>query len=369
MCASKKRLLTRDQNGSGRSCIIKPVKHAKKSKPRDEVFVPQTLRALGKTFSIGTDIGKGTYSRCYTAYTPKGKVFAVKCQFLRALPSNSNLDSETKIHEFVAIHDSIVDYYGSFSDSKNKYIVLEYCPNLSILDLVKFNRGLTEPETRFIFKPILDAVKFLHDNYIIHRDIKLANIFLDENMHPKLGDFGLAKQVGVGSPWCNGRAGTPSYMAPEVVVKPHVSSFASDIWSVGICLYTMIFDHTPFDGGTVDETYKCVTSADLRIPAEPAISDELTLLIKRILQKGVLNRMRSSDILADPWLALPAKAPEWNDESEYETVQEATAKATEEPSNSLVESRGENKSSNPFTDSSTPSRKQNWLLKSLQALI
>lgn len=75
------------------------------------------------------------------------------------------------------------------------YIVLELCPNSSLNDIVKRRKRLTEPEARYYLSQLVIATKFMHANKVIHRDLKLGNLFLGNKMRLKIGDFGLATKV------------------------------------------------------------------------------------------------------------------------------------------------------------------------------
>ena len=135
------------------------------------------------------------------------------------------------------------------------YIILELCRRRSLMELHKRRKAITEPETRYFMKQILLGVKYLHDNKIIHRDLKLGNIFLNDNMEVnkislwnllfyntafiskarwfsstcslqftlilqiKLGDFGLATKVDYDGERKRTLCGTPNYIAPEVLTK------------------------------------------------------------------------------------------------------------------------------------------------------
>merc|ERR1712184_223396 len=88
-------------------------------------------------------------------------------------------------------------------------------------------------------KQILLGVKYLHENKIIHRDLKLGNIFLNDDMEIKLGDFGLATKENFDGERKRTLCGTPNYIAPEVLTKKG-HSYEVDIWSIGCIMYTLL---------------------------------------------------------------------------------------------------------------------------------
>lgn len=109
------------------------------------------------------------------------------------------------------------------------------------MDVVRRRVKLTEPEVACIMKQILDGVQFLHDKRIIHRDLKLGNIFLGHGMQIKLGDFGLAAQLESDEERKCTICGTPNYIAPEILDGANGGhSYEVDVWSMGVIMYTML---------------------------------------------------------------------------------------------------------------------------------
>lgn len=118
---------------------------------------------------------------------------------------------------------------------------MELCPNASLMDMVKKRKYLTEPEVRFYTVQIAGAIKYMHARGIIHRDLKMGNIFLDKDMNVKIGDFGLAALLMSNKDMAACRrttlCGTPNYIAPEILSKNNGGhDHAVDIWSMGIIM-------------------------------------------------------------------------------------------------------------------------------------
>lgn len=101
------------------------------------------------------------------------------------------LQSEIKIHKSQN-HMNIANFIDVFEDKDNVYIIMELCANQTMLELVKRKKRLTEAETRTFMAQIVAGVKHLHENNVIHRDLKLGNLFLADGDVVKIGDFGLA---------------------------------------------------------------------------------------------------------------------------------------------------------------------------------
>ena len=144
-------------------------------------------------------------------------------------------------------HPNIVEFHRAFTFEDNTYIVLELCPNGSLKDMVQNRRCLSLPEVRRYGVQLCGAIKYLHARGVIHRDLKMGNIFLDEGMNMKIGDFGLAaillKESDVGAfSRRTTLCGTPNYIAPEILGKDRKGhDFKVDIWAVGVIMQVSSF--------------------------------------------------------------------------------------------------------------------------------
>ena len=105
---------------------------------------------------------------------------------------------------------------------------------------------------------MISALKYLHDHRIIHRDLKLGNLFLNEKMEVKVGDFGLATKLDFDGERKRTVCGTPNYIAPEVLDGKSGHSYEVDIWSLGVIIYTLIIGKPPFETSDVKDTYELI---------------------------------------------------------------------------------------------------------------
>lgn len=150
-------------------------------------------------------------------------------------------------------------------------------------ELLKRRKTLTEPEVRFYLLQLISALTYLHDSQIIHRDLKLGNIFLDSHMRVKVGDFGLATKLAYPEEKKRTLCGTPNYIAPEIL-QHHGHSFEVDIWSTGIIVYTLLIGKPPYESTDVKATCQRIIDNQYSFPPTPSISDEAQNLIQTILQ-------------------------------------------------------------------------------------
>ena len=187
---------------------------------------------------------------------------------------------------------NIVQFFRAFSFESSTYLVLELCPNGSLMDMVKRRRGVTEPEVRFYAVQIAGAIKYMHAKGIIHRDLKMGNVFLDKNMNAKIGDFGLAALLVTGRDMQTIRrttlCGTPNYIAPEILEKGKKGhDHMVDIWSLGIIMFAMLTSKPPFQSSTTDEIYRRARERDYEWPTRDgrAISEEAKHVVASMLQE------------------------------------------------------------------------------------
>jgi len=96
----------------------------------------------------------------------------------------------------------------------------------------------------------------LHKNKVIHRDLKLGNLFLSDKMELKLADFGLAAKLEFDGEKKKTICGTPNYIAPEILEGKSGHSYEVDVWSLGVVIYTMLIGKPPFETNDVKTTYR-----------------------------------------------------------------------------------------------------------------
>ena len=164
----------------------------------------------------------------------------------------------------------------------------------SLMELHKRRKAITEPETRYFMRHILLGVLYLHENKIIHRDLKLGNVFLNDNMECKIGDFGLATRVDYDGERKKTLCGTPNYIAPEVLGKKG-HSYEVDVWSLGCILYTLLVGKPPFETQTLKDTYNRIKKNEYHIPSR--VGPLAKNLIQKLLQHEPNRRPSVAQIL------------------------------------------------------------------------
>eukprot|EP01137_Pigoraptor_chileana_P018178 Opistho-2@77262 len=274
---------------------------AVKEQPKPVILYDATS---GRTYLKGKFLGKGGFAKCYELIEQsKGFSYAGKVVSKESLAKNKTkqkLASEIRIHRSLH-HKHIVRFEHYFEDKQNVYIVLEMCHNKSMMDLLKKRERLTEPEARYYFLQILSAIEYMHKNKVIHRDLKLGNLFLNADMEIKVGDFGLATTVDTDGERKRTLCGTPNYIAPEILDGSNGHSFEVDIWSLGVILYTLLFGRPPFETESVKSTYQRIRLNQYTFPDCDGVSNAAIALIKAMLSSDPSARPSLAKIREDPF--------------------------------------------------------------------
>ena len=193
-----------------------------------------------------------------------------------------------------------------FEDDDNVYIVLDLCENQSLMELLRRRKRLTEEETKYYILQILGAIKYLHCNLVIHRDLKLSNVFIAKGMDVKIGDFGLAAKLNSPTQKRTTICGTPNYLAPEILDgKKTGHSFEVDVWSVGVIMYTMLIGRPPFETNDVKATYKRIRANSYAFPSTVHVSEHAKSLIRWILHSNPASRPSINDLVNHPFFTHP----------------------------------------------------------------
>uniref|UniRef100_A0AAR2KZL9 polo kinase n=1 Tax=Pygocentrus nattereri TaxID=42514 RepID=A0AAR2KZL9_PYGNA len=250
----------------------------------------------------GCSVPQGGFAKCYELTDlSAGKVFAAKIipHTRVAKPhQREKINREIELHRGLS-HKHIVHFYHHFEDKDNIYILLEYCSRRSLAHILKARKVLTEPEVRYYLKQTVSALKYLHDQEILHRDLKLGNLFVSDSMELKVGDFGLAAKL---EPVSNRRktiCGTPNYLSPEVLNKQG-HGWESDVWALGCVMYTMLLGKPPFETTNLKETYRCIREARYSLPS--TLSLPARQLIASMLSRNPADRPRLDEIIRHEFL-------------------------------------------------------------------
>ncbi|HRI02283.1 MAG TPA: serine/threonine-protein kinase [Pyrinomonadaceae bacterium] len=195
-------------------------------------------------------------------------------------------------------HPNIAALYDFQEQGNELLIFMEFVDGESLDDLVA-RRAFSINESLEVFASVCEAVGYIHQNGIVHRDIKAQNIKLTAAGKAKLLDFGIAKATGShGLTRTGGVIGTPNYLSPEQLSGEKATA-AADVWALGVLLYEMLTGKLPFNGETLGGLVLQITNAQFTPPEQinPGIPREVSNIIKRCLKKEPHGRYQTADEL------------------------------------------------------------------------
>uniref|UniRef100_A0A8C5L8W8 Serine/threonine-protein kinase PLK n=1 Tax=Jaculus jaculus TaxID=51337 RepID=A0A8C5L8W8_JACJA len=279
------------------------------SKEIPEILVDPRSR---RRYVRGRFLGKGGFAKCFEISDADTKeVFAGKIvpkSLLLKPHQKEKMAMEISIHRSLS-HQHVVGFHGFFEDSDFVFVVLELCRRRSLLELHKRRKALTDPEARYYLRQIVQGCQYLHQNRVIHRDLKLGNLFLNEDLEVKIGDFGLATKLEYDGERKKTLCGTPNYIAPEVLSKKG-HSFEVDVWSIGCIMYTLLVGKPPFETSCLKETYLRIKKNEYSIPKH--VNPVAASLIQKMLQTDPSARPTIHELLNDEFFTsgyIPARLP------------------------------------------------------------
>lgn len=290
-----------------------PVVHGKYGK--ENMCSTGRLRTFGRSieeYEIGKEIGRGAYAvvkECSRKFDTRNK-YAVKIydkQKLLVPHRKRNVDREIQILKALS-HRNIMRLLESIEGGREIYLVCELVKGGSLYAYIRSKElhRLSEAEARRIFAQIVAALRYCHRKGVVHRDLKLENILLDEDKNVKIIDFGFSVMV---SPKAKLKVfcGTPSYMAPEIIAKKEYHGAPADVWSLGVVLYAMLAGKFPFRGSSETELFANVAKG---VYVAPHASVSARNLLAKLLNTNPMRRPTCDEIMEDAFVASRVGAAE-----------------------------------------------------------
>jgi len=289
------------------------------------------------SFEIICPLGEGTFANVFKVKKKSDQtIYAIKKVFLGTLERKDVLQTLNEIRFLASIHHpNIVGFYECFQvDHHDICIVLEYCP---YGDLGQEIQRQARRKCRFeehilwnIFVQILKALRVLHKNNIVHRDVKSANCFVGEGGIIKLGDMNISKRI-KGGILLQTQTGTPYYMSPEIwCQRPYDQS--SDIWALGVLLYELAMLKKPFTASSFPELRAKILCADYP-PLKSLYSLDVQFVVAWLLKVEPSERPTACDLLNSPVILQHCPEDFICDESQEQTELLKTIHVPEELEN------------------------------------
>ncbi|OWZ18865.1 STE/STE11 protein kinase [Phytophthora megakarya] len=262
---------------------------------------------------------QGSIYRCEESKT--GREVAVKVIWTKELPPPAVEAVKREVKTMKRLrHKHLVRYLQATEKKQSELrIYMEYAAGGSLSSRLSRSGALPLPLVKRYTRQLCEALQYLHQNGIAHRDIKCANILLtapkggDERADVKLADFGTFKVIGCAS-LVGGLKGTPHWMAPEVIRQQNMEDgdsherwFRADVWSLGCTMLEMITGRSPWQqySNPLTAMYQIVSSENTpTIPAD--VSDETASFLKLCLQRNPEHRATITQLLAHPFVRVNA---------------------------------------------------------------
>ncbi|KAI4537920.1 hypothetical protein MG293_011323 [Ovis ammon polii] len=248
-------------------------------------------------------IGEGsTGIVCIATEKHTGKQVAVKKMDLRKQQRRELLFNEVVIMRDYH-HDNVVDMYNSYLVSDELWVVMEFLEGGALTDIVTHTR-MNEEQIATVCLSVLRALSYLHNQGVIHRDIKSDSILLTSDGRIKLSDFGFCAQVSKEVPKRKSLVGTPYWMAPEVISRlPYGTEV--DIWSLGIMVIEMIDGEPPyFNEPPLQAMRRIRDSLPPRVKDLHKVSSVLRAFLDLMLVREPARRATAEELLRHPFLKL-----------------------------------------------------------------
>ncbi|KAL6084092.1 hypothetical protein STEG23_006007 [Scotinomys teguina] len=258
----------------------------------------QCQNSITRRYIIMDTIGQGSFGLVKLAYHRlTGTLVAIKTVKNRG-ENHHFILREVEILQRLQ-HPNIIQLFEVIVTTPKTYSVLEFVQKEDLWVQVKDKGRLPEDEAQKIFGQIVSALKYCHDHDIVHRNLKPKNILLDEEGNVKLTDFGLATTCRAGT-LLKEICGTMIFNAPEKVLREAYDGRKGDVWSLGVLLFYITTGYHPFEGSTMEETVRNITTASYSIPDH--ISGQLENLIHQMLMVAPERRPSIENIQQHPWV-------------------------------------------------------------------
>ena len=261
---------------------------------------------LGR-YQIEKELGKGAMGVVYLGRDPKiNRIVAIKTM---ALSQEFEGDELTEVKERFfreaetagrLNHQNIVTMYDAGEEHDLAYIAMEFLKGKDLVPYTKPDHLLPLEKVISVVARVADALSYAHENHVVHRDVKPANIMYEaESDQVKVTDFGIARITDSSKTKTGMVLGTPSYMSPEQLSGKKIDG-RSDLFSLGVTLYQLACGKLPFEGDSMAQLMFKIANEphpDIRT-LNPDLPDSLAAIIAKVLTKDADQRYQSGAELA-----------------------------------------------------------------------
>ncbi|XP_059824657.1 hormonally up-regulated neu tumor-associated kinase homolog A isoform X1 [Hypanus sabinus] len=260
------------------------------------------------SYLIGRKLGEGSFAKVREGlHVLTGEKVAVKVIDKKKAKKDSyvtkNLRREGQIHQMIR-HPNITQLLDILETENSYYLVMELCTGGNLMHKMYDKKILEEAEARRYIRQLTLAVEHLHRAGVVHRDLKIENLLLDEENNIKLIDFGLSNCAGIlgySDPFST-QCGSPAYAAPELLARKKYGPKV-DIWSIGVNTYAMLTGTLPFtvEPFSLRALHQKMVDKDLN-PLPVHLSSAAINFLLSLLEPDPIKRPNIQQVLSDHWL-------------------------------------------------------------------
>ncbi|XP_056148269.1 STE20-like serine/threonine-protein kinase isoform X2 [Lampris incognitus] len=282
-------------------------------------------------WEIVGELGDGAFGKVYKAQNKQNGTLAAA----KVIDTKTEEELEDYMVEIDILascdHHHIVKLLDAFYYESKLWILIEFCAGGAVdAIMLELERPLTEPQIRVVCKQTLEALVYLHENKVIHRDLKAGNILLSLEGDVKLADFGVSAKNTKTLQRRDSFIGTPYWMAPEVVMcetsKDRPYDYKADIWSLGVTLIEVAQIEPPnHEMNPMRVLLKIAKSEPPTLMQPSRWSPEFNDFLRKALDKNVDNRWGPTQLLQHPFVTSVVDSRPLR-----ELIAEAKAEVTEE---------------------------------------
>lgn len=265
-----------------------------------------SLEQVGK-YVVHETIGSGSFGEVKRVIDrDTNKEYAMKILSIERIKSN-NLVEQTKREISILRqlnHPNIVSLKEVLKNKRHMFLITELVKNGDLFDRLALQHKFSEVESRDMFRQMLDAVSYCHSRGICHRDLKLENILLTEDLHVKIADFGFSNiflSDGIENEIIlKTLCGTSNYLPPEILRHEPYSGSQVDVWCLGIILFSMVAGRLPFDAEDNEILFASIVEGSFCMPA--TFSPKLQDMLRSIIDTDPKKRLTITRIMMHPWM-------------------------------------------------------------------
>ncbi|CAI4229376.1 unnamed protein product [Auanema sp. JU1783] len=261
------------------------------------------------SWQIISELGDGAFGKVHKVSSKSDKKLLAAAKAIEVQEGEVLEDFLIEIEILTACHHpNVVELYAAYFIENKLHMMLEFCAGGAVDGImIELEKPLTEPQIRCIAKSVNNALIFLHDNLVIHRDLKAGNILITHDAVIKLADFGVSAKLKHENEKRDTFIGTPYWMAPEVMMcetfKDQPYSTVSDIWSFGITLIEMAQMEPPHSNlSPMRVLIKVQKSEPPTLEKADSFSADFSDFLTKCLKKNPNERLDAKALQSHPFL-------------------------------------------------------------------